>query len=139
MYNKYIDEGVEEIEFWLILVSSLSGSSLSDISINYSLVFSQEAMAMIPALVRASAYLTTMASGDFSTIGTHPVNVYMISDIRFYSFTEVHVNQVNLMHISETDNQYDVSVFSLKISNTLLPVTVILQNMKISSAVSLED
>jgi len=94
---------------------------------------------MIPALVRVSAYFTTMASGDFTTIGSYPVTVYMLSDIKFYSFTEIHVNQVNLMHISETDNQYDVSVFSLKISNALLPVTVILQNMIISSAVSLTD
>ena len=68
-------------------------------------------MAMIPALVRVSAQLTTMVSGDFSTIGTYPVNVYMLSDIRFFSFTEVAVNKINLKHISELDNQYDVSVF----------------------------
>lgn len=40
MYNKYIDEGVEEIEFWLVLVSTLNGASLDDISMNYSLTFS---------------------------------------------------------------------------------------------------
>ncbi|KAL4492983.1 hypothetical protein ABPG72_020762 [Tetrahymena utriculariae] len=134
-YIKYADEGVDEIEFQFIIVSTISSYSnlLNAASLGFQLAITQNAFQIIPSLKKVTLILTTMKQGVYSSIGVYTLPLYLSSIIQIDSFSNVSINQINLSPSSDLNQFQSVNIFGISLTNTLLPITISLNNCQITT------
>ncbi|KAL4492984.1 hypothetical protein ABPG72_020763 [Tetrahymena utriculariae] len=140
-YLKYSDEGVEEIEFQFIIVSTMSANAgvLNPVNLGLTLTITQNAFQMIPSLQKAKLIITSMQQGKYDSIGVNTLQVYLQDFIIVDSFTSLQVNQINLSPQSDLNPFYGTNIFGIKLTNTLLPVSVSFNNCQIQTQQSIQQ
>ncbi|KAL4492982.1 hypothetical protein ABPG72_020761 [Tetrahymena utriculariae] len=139
-YLKYADEGVDEIEFQFIIVSPISANPnlLNAASLGFQLTITQNAFQMIPSLKKVAFTLTTMKQGVYSSIGVYTLPLYILNFIQIDSFSSISINQINLSPQSDLSPFQSVNIFGISMTNTLLPITVSLNNCQITTSQTIQ-
>ncbi|KAL4464514.1 hypothetical protein ABPG73_018414 [Tetrahymena malaccensis] len=140
-YLKYSDEGVEEIEFQFIIVSTMSANAgvLNPVNLGLTLTISQNAFQMIPSLQKAKLTITSMQQGNYNSIGVNTLQIYLQDFIIADSFTSIQINNINLSPQSDLNPFYGTNIFGIQLTNTLLPVTVSFNNCKIQTQQTIQS
>ncbi|EAS04488.2 transmembrane protein, putative (macronuclear) [Tetrahymena thermophila SB210] len=140
-YLKYSDEGVEEIEFQFIIVSTMSANAgvLNPVNLGLTLTITQNAFQMIPSLQKAKLTITTMQQGNYNSIGVNTLQIYLQDYIIADSFTSLQLNNINLSPLSDLNPFYGTNIFGIQLTNALLPITVTFNNCQIQTQQSLQS
>ncbi|EAS04487.2 transmembrane protein, putative (macronuclear) [Tetrahymena thermophila SB210] len=140
-YLKYADEGVDEIQFQFIIVSTISTNPnlLNAVSLGFQLAITQNAFQMIPSLNKVTLTLTTMKQGVYSSIGVYTLPLYLSSIIQIDSFSNVSINNINLSPTSDLNQFQSINIFGISLTNTLLPITVQFNNCQITTQQTIQQ
>ncbi|KAL4433309.1 hypothetical protein ABPG74_017413 [Tetrahymena malaccensis] len=137
-FVKFAQEGVEQIVFQIIFVgNSLDATYLTSAALDFNLQIISEAFSMIPTLIDLKASVNTMLSGNFNSIGSKKMKIYIKDSLIFNSFSTVEFNNVEFYPIQNSDPNALKNPFFIQLTNVLKTSSVIFNNCVIGNTNSI--